>query len=146
MAPKKKHVKSDCRNLEEQKSERAIKQILLAAEVNPDCYANFIRRGIDFQAFIEMTAEDLAVIGITKEAEINAILRCTQVLEGTYSKFMDSPAFDIYPHTKNSPLRLSPEIEVAIGSDNEFLSTFHGNFCPGNDEQLTHYVPGNHLV
>lgn len=90
-----KHVKSDCRNLEEQKSERAIKQILLAAEVNPDCYANFIRRGIDFQAFIEMTAEDLAVIGITKEAEINAILRCTQVLEGTYSKFMDSPAFDM---------------------------------------------------
>uniref|UniRef100_T1HHE3 DDE_3 domain-containing protein n=1 Tax=Rhodnius prolixus TaxID=13249 RepID=T1HHE3_RHOPR len=48
--------------------------------------------------------------------------------------------------TKNSPLGSSPEIEVAIGWDNGSLSTFPENFCPGNLEQLSLYVPGNHLV
>uniref|UniRef100_T1HHE1 Uncharacterized protein n=1 Tax=Rhodnius prolixus TaxID=13249 RepID=T1HHE1_RHOPR len=45
--------------------------------------------------------------------------------------------------TKYSPLGSRPEIEVAIGWDNESLSTFHENFCPGNLEPLS---PGNNLV
>uniref|UniRef100_T1HIS7 Uncharacterized protein n=1 Tax=Rhodnius prolixus TaxID=13249 RepID=T1HIS7_RHOPR len=60
---------------------------------------------------------------------------------GTFKSRLEVPGI----LTKNSPFGLSPEIEVAIGWDNESLSTFHGNFCPGNLEPLSHYVPGNYL-
>lgn len=100
------HKKSESRHSEEKKRYRPIKQILLAAGVNQDYFANFKQRGIDFNMFIEMTAEDLALIGIKTDEEINALLKCTQSLVGLNSNFTDSPTFDLNSSIEDTMLAI----------------------------------------